>query len=164
MVSKKLLLVGVIVAVVVIVAVFVGSLLLGAFGPPVDVFSRPTPPTSESPESLLPQFVVGNALFEVVTDQGSGWVDAIGTYDGGIEIEITLWSSSGNAASYLDGVAEFWRDSSGSTVSQQIGEVHWFTHNEGGLSIFGWRKGVWTFEIYAPDETMRNQVVEGLTF
>ncbi|MFQ5919182.1 MAG: hypothetical protein ACE5I4_03940 [Thermoplasmata archaeon] len=162
---KLVILVVAIVAIVAIVAVFLVPLLLGGFGPPVDVYARPTPSTSASPESLLPgQVAGGNQLLSVVTDQGSGWVDAIGTYEGNIEIEITLWTFSGDATAYLSGTAEFWRDRSGSTTSAQAGEVHWFTHNESGLSIFGWRKDVWTFEVYAPNATMRNQVVEELPF
>ena len=169
MVSRKLLLgVGIVAVVVVLLAIFIVPLLLGVFNPPVDVYARPTPSQSSSPESLLPaQVAGGNVLLEVQTDQGLGYVDAIGVYDGGITIEITLWGFRGDAAAYLDATIRFWDDRSGSMVSVSTdleGGQHWFTHTESGLSIFGWRKGVWTFEVSAPDEALRNQVVEGLTF
>ncbi|MCJ2531919.1 MAG: hypothetical protein LN413_06430, partial [Candidatus Thermoplasmatota archaeon] len=151
---------GVIVAVVVIVAIFVGSLLLGAFNPPVDVYARPTPSTTESPSDLFPNQVAGYDLLSSNSDAST----AIGDYGGGIQIQIARFASSGAASSELDAGISFWEDRSGSMTSVNAGEQHWFTFTGDGTSVFAWRKGVWVFVVFAPDAALRNQVAGELAF
>jgi hypothetical protein len=87
-----------------------------------------------------------------------------GDFEGDVSITIYRFSSSEAASSTLDEAASFAEDRSGSTVSQQNGEVHWLTHTESEMSVFMWRKDVWLFIVYAPTETLRNQAVEDLSY
>ncbi len=160
MVSKKLLLVGVIVAAVVIVAIFAVPLFLGAFNPPVDVYARPTPSITESPSDLLPNQVAGFDLLSSNSDAST----AIGDYGGGIQIQIAKYASSGAAATELDAGILIWGDQAGSMTSVKAGEQHWFTFTGGGQSVFAWRKDVWVFIVFADDEALRNQVAGELPF
>lgn len=157
---KKLFLLGVIVAIVAIVAIFVVPLLLGGISPPVDVYARPTPSTTESPSDLLPNQVAG---FDLLSSNSDASI-AIGDYGGGIQIQIARFASSGAASSELDAGISFWEARSGSMTSVNVGEQHWFTATGGGTTVFGWQKGVWIFLVFAPNEALRNQVAEELPF
>jgi hypothetical protein len=166
--NKKIAGIGVVIAVVAVVAVALW-VFLGGLNPPVDVYARSTPPISESPFDLLPESVANSVCEQVQEETSADSIGVVGFYfgdffEGEIVIGIYRFSSSGAASSYLDEAASIWRDRSGSTMSQEIGEVHWCTHTESGWSIFGWRKGVWLFLVTAPTETLRNQVVEELSF
>jgi hypothetical protein len=170
MVSKKSL---VVVAVVVAVAAAGLWMLLGGVKPPVDVYARSTPAISESPIDLLPDSVAGCDCYYDVDISTSDYIGVQGFYRGDFEGEIYITiqrcSSSDVASSTLDEVISQAMDLSGSTVSQQTGEVHWLTHTGSVIgddewSIFMWRKGAWIFSVWAPTETLRNQVVEDLSF
>ncbi len=161
---KLIILVVAVVAIVAIVAVFVVPLLLGGFNPPVDVYARPTPSISQSPLDLLPNQVAGFDLFDFTTEEFTDAVDAIGFYDGDIVIEITRFFSTGSASGYMDNSVSFYQARSGSTTSVETGDQDWYVHAESGQSIFGWRKSVWVFEVTAPSEGLRNQVLEELPF
>ncbi|MFQ5934321.1 MAG: hypothetical protein ACE5KI_06735 [Dehalococcoidia bacterium] len=160
---KLIILIVVVVAVVAIVAIF-AVLFLGAFSPPVDVYARPTPSISENPVDLLPGQVAGNALLNVGENTFANGIGALGSYEGGIEIQIERFSSSGAAASDLNAIIAFLESQSGSMTSVNLGEQHWFTFNADGASIFGWRKGAWVFVVFAPNEALRNQVAQELPF
>ncbi|MEE9181092.1 MAG: hypothetical protein V3U33_00790 [candidate division NC10 bacterium] len=141
-------------------AVFVVQLLLGTFSPPVDVYARPTPSITESPSDLLPSQVAG---FDLLSSNSDASI-AIGDYGGGIQIQIAKYASSGAATTELDAGILIWGSRSGSMTSVNAGEQHWFTHTESGQSVFAWRKDVWVFIVFAPDEALRNQVAGELAF
>ena len=162
---KLIILVVGVVAIVAILAVFVVPLLLGAFGPPVDVYARPTPSISEEPLDLLPNQVAGfdfiTAELSTFSDGGKG---AFGSYGGGIQIGISRYTSEGFAAAQMDLATIAFEDGADSFASADAGEQHWFAATGSGTSIFAWRKGVWLFLVIAPDAALRNQVVEELPF
>ncbi len=150
-------------AVVAIVAVLVAPLLLGPVGPPFGVYARPTPSISEEPLDLLPNQIAG---FDLITAEASTWSEgegANGIYEGGITIGIGRWSSSGAAASEIDTVILTSEDLD-SFAFANAGEQHWYSFTLSEASHFAWRKGVWAFQVVAPDEALRNQVVQELPF
>ncbi|MEE9163609.1 MAG: hypothetical protein V3U17_02285 [Thermoplasmata archaeon] len=162
--NRKLIILVVMVVAVVIVAIFAAPLFLGAVNPPVDVYARPTPPTSESPLDLLPSQVLGFDLTLIEDGSSDDKLSAMGFYGGGFRIIISRFSSEGAASSEVDASISFAEDTPGSMTSVHAGEQHWLTFTGGGTSIFLWRKGVWLFLVSAPDEALRNQVVEELPF
>ena len=162
---KLIILVVGVVAVVAIVAVFVVPLLLGPLGPPFNVYARPTPLISEEPLDLLPNQVAGfNLLSSELGNPPGALKGALGIYDEGITVAIGRWSSAGAAASGLELLMTSSLDSADVFASANAGEQHWFTATRPGESVFAWRKGVWVFAVIAPDEALRNQVVEDLPF
>ena len=162
---KLIILVVAVVAIVAIVAVFAVPLLLGAFGPPVDVYARPTPSVSEEPEDLLPNQVAGfdfiAAELSTFSDGGKG---ALGGYGGGIAIGISRYNSVSFATAQMDLLQISFEDGASSFASADVGEQHWFTATEGGQSTFAWRKGLWIFAVFAPDAALVNQVAGELPF
>ncbi len=161
---KLIILVVGVVAVVAVVAVLVVPLLLGDFGPPVDVYARPTPSISEEPEDLLPLEVAGFNLIIGDISLLSWGKRADGHYEGGILIEILRFSTSAGAAARMDEGISAMENSTLSFASGNESEEHWFATTGSGLSAFTWRKGVWIFLVRAPNEALRNQVVEELPF
>jgi hypothetical protein len=163
MVSKKLL-----IGVIVIIGVIAAGLwmLLGGIKPPVDVYARPTPAISVDPmsEDLFPLLVKGYSLLDIKGTKYADRISVTGDYEGGIQIIISKCTSSGAASSYLNQGLSYWEDRSGSCKSVDASEQHWFTFTGGGTSVFAWRKGVWVFVVFAPTETLRNQIVEEMSF
>lgn len=163
MVSKKLL-IGIPI-VMIVFAAGVWMLIRGA-KPPVDVYARPTPSISVNPmsEDLVPLLVEGYGLLDIKGTEFTNRISATYDYEGEIQIIISKCTSSGAASSYLDYGISYWEDYDGSHMSVDAGEQHWFTFTGSWTSVFAWRKGVWVFIVFAPTETLRNQVVEGLSF
>lgn len=168
--NRKLLgaLAGVSVVVVVVVAFIVQTPLLGTFAP-FNVYGRPTPSISEQPADLLPDQAAGFDLITVELSNESNLERARGLYQGGIEVIIVRFSSSVAAADALGGLVallvEARPENDTSPFTSVAGHVqHWFTLTTTETSWFAWRKGVWVFLIMAPDEAVRNQVVQELPF
>ncbi len=163
--KKLLLVVGIVAVIVVIVAIFLVPLLLGGFNPPVDVYARPTPLSSEEPLDLLPNQVAGfdfiTAELSTFSDGGKG---ALGAYGGGIAIGISRYNSASFAAAQMDLLQISFEDGASSFASADTGEQHWLTATEGGESAFVWRKGIWIFGVFAPDAALVNQVAGELPF
>ncbi len=160
---KLVILVVGVVAVVAIVAVLLVPLLFG-FGP-FNVYARPTPSISEEPLDLLPNRVAGFDLISTDLSNPPGALKgALGIYDGGITVAAARWSSPGAAAAQLEIFKMTFEDGADSFASASVGEQHWFTATSPEGSVFLWRKGVWLFLVQAPDEALRNQVVEELPF
>ena len=161
MVSRKLL-IAISIAVVVVAVVAVGLWMLLGLEPPVDVYARATPSSTAEPESLLPSSVAGMARIDMETNDYTDAVDAVGIYEGDIRIEITRFDLVGDATGYVD---DLYEDLSGGSMAHvSTGDQHWFTHSVSAQSVFVWRKGIWVFEVSAPTETLRNNVVEELNF
>jgi len=148
-----------IVIVVVISASFV--MLVGSMHPPADVYARATPAADALPEALLPDTICGNQCLQAENSSDAGYVDAISHYEGGIRIVVTRFDSTSAAQQLIYNGENYFSAMSGKHVSVNSGDKQWFTHNGGGEdSVFVWRKGVWVFEIYAPNADMVKQVAE----
>jgi hypothetical protein len=148
--------------IVVIVAAAGFWFLLGSTNPPVDVYEKSTPSSSAEPESLLPTSVAGKTRTNLETNMYPGAVDAIGTYEGDVRIEITKANYASDASDYVDYVYEGLSCGKGSYVSAS--DEHWYTCRQSDKCTFVWRKGIWIFEVSAPTETLRDEVVEGLNY
>jgi hypothetical protein len=161
MVSKKLLIGALVIIGVVAAGIWV---FLGGIEPPVDVYARPTPSMSVNPDTLLPMTIEGCGCLDIKGAKYTDRISATADYERGIQIIISRCTSSSAASAYLDSGLAYWEDQSGSLASVDSGEQHWFTFTGSGTSVFAWRKGVWVFVVFAPTETLRNQVVESLSF
>jgi hypothetical protein len=159
MVSKKVLIAIPIVVVVVAAGLW---MFMGAVKPPVDVYAKGTPSSTVDPESLLPTSVAGITCTDVETNEYTGGVDAIGIYEGGVRIEITKAYYASDASDYVDYLYEGLSGGKSSYVTSS--DEHWYTCRQSGEYTFVWRKGVWIFEVSAPTETLRDEVVEGLNY
>jgi hypothetical protein len=158
----------ILIAIVIVVAA-VGVTWLGSSQPPIDVYSRPTPPISTDPASLLPVSVAGMTRIDMEANEEENYVDAWCDYEGGIHVEATRFESVGEAIWYIDNLYEIQVD----YASQQqwwkylrinLGGKHWWVIDANIGSYFSWRKGVWVFEVYAPTKEIRDDVVQGLNF
>ena len=156
-------LVVVIVVAAVVVVAFRG-LFSAALSPPVAVYNRPTPSSTDTPESTIPLTAAGRTRIDLVTNAYSNAVDAIGTYDGDIFIEVTRFVSSGEASSYVNEYLSVVEGRSGSRTSVSGADQHWFAFTGSGESIFTWRKGIWVFVVIAPSESLRNQVASEFSY
>jgi len=163
---------GLIALVIVVVVIVVGAvvfvalsgLLSTALSPPVAVYARPTPSSTDTPESTVPLTAAGRTRLNLVTNTYSNAVDAIGTYDGDIFIEVTRFVSSGEASSYVNEYLSAVEALSGSRTSVSGADQHWFVFTGSVESIFTWRKGIWVFTVIAPSESLRNQVASELPY
>jgi hypothetical protein len=152
---------AIIAIVIAVVVAVVAVVLVGSMKPPVDVYARPTPAADVLPEDFLPNATTGHAMTSFNSNIEDSFAYAMADYEGGIHIEITRFNSAGDAQSYVSDGDDTYSTLSGSHLSASSGEKQWFTHNGGGeSSVFVWRKGVWVFEIYAPDADMVKQVAE----
>jgi len=161
-IALVVLVVVIVVAAVVVVAL--RGLLSTALSPPVAVYSRPTPSSTDTPESIIPGTAAGRTRIDLQTNTFSNAVDALGTYDGDIFIEVTRFVSSGDASSYLNSILSDFEGQSGSRTSVSAADQHWFAFSGSGESIFTWRKGIWVFVVIAPSESLRNQVASELPY
>jgi len=152
------------IVIVVVVAIAVVT-LMGSMKPPADVYARATPAADVLPESILPATIAGGAMVSTNSYVGDDYVEATATYEGGIRIVITRFDLASDAELYVGEGADAYATASGNLASFSSGGKQWFTHSGGGLdSIFAWRKGVWVFEIYAPNADMVKQVAEGFPY
>lgn len=165
--NRKIVVIGVVIVVVAVVSValwiFLGG--LGGVGPPVDVYARPIPSLTTDPASLLPLSVAGMTRTNVTTDEYAGTLEAGGIYEEDVLIGITRFKTAGDAITYVENGYE---SLSGDTTARvysdyDLGE-HWFTQTVSDESLFVWRRGLWVFEVYAPTEAIRNEVVQELDF
>ena len=158
--AGRIALVIVVVVIVVGAVVFVAlsGLLSTALSPPVAVYNRPTPSSTDTSESMIPQTAAGGTRIDLATNTYSNAVDVIGTYDGDISIEVTRFTSSADASSYVNSFLSNIEGRSGSRTSVSTADQHWFAFTGSGESIFTWRKGIWVFTVFAPSESVRNQV------
>jgi len=161
-IALVVLVVVIVVAAVAVVAL--RGLLSTALSPPVAVYSRPTPSSTDTPESIIPGTAAGRTRIDLQTNTFSNAVDALGTYDGDIFIEVTRFVSSGDASSYLNSILSDFEGQSGSRTSVSAADQHWFAFTGSGESIFTWRKGIWVFVVIAPSESLRNQVANELQY
>ena len=150
------LVVVIVVAAVVVVAL--PGLLSTALSPPVAVYNRPTPSSTDTPQSTIPLTAAGRTRIDLVTNTFSNAVDALGTYDEGIFIEVTRFTSSEGASAYLNSILSDFEGRSGSRTSVSAADRHWFAFTGSAESIFTWRKGIWVFVVFAESESLRNQV------
>jgi hypothetical protein len=158
--ESKNVLIGI--SIVVIVAVAGFWFIFGGTKPPVDVYVKSTPSSTADPESLLPTSVVGNSRTDLETNTYAYCVDAIGTYERNVRIEITRFNYVSDASDYVDLLYE---ELSGSKKHKiNTGKVHWCTVKGSERCFFIWRKGIWIFEVSAPTESLRNEVIEGLNY
>lgn len=152
------------IVIVVVVAIAVVT-LMGSMKPPADVYARATPAADVLPESILPATVAGGAMESTDSYVGDDYVEATATYEGGIRIEITRFDLASDAQLYVSQGADAYSTISGNHASLSSGDKQWFTHSGGGRdSAFVWRKGVWVFEIYAPNADLVKQVAEGFPY
>lgn len=152
------------IVIVVVVAIAVVT-LMGSMKPPADVYARATPAADVLPEDILPTTTAGHAMTSFDSDVYDTFAYAMADYEGGIHIEITRFNSAGDAQLYVSDGADAYATISGNLASFSSGGKQWFTHSGGGEdSVFVWRKGVWVFEIYAPNADMVKQVAEGFPY
>jgi hypothetical protein len=159
MVSKKVLIV---IPIVVIIFAAGFWMILSGVKPPVDVYAKTTPSSNTEPESLLPTSVAGFDCTNIETILYSVAVEAVGTYEGNVRIEITRANYASHASDYVDYLYEAIMDGKRSKVSAS--NEHWFTCEQSNVCTFVWRKGIWVFCVSAPNETIRNEVIEELSF
>ncbi|MFQ6013437.1 MAG: hypothetical protein ACE5LS_07315 [Thermoplasmata archaeon] len=130
---------------------------------PVDVYGRPAPPLTAAPDSLIPSQIIGNELQNKTPNDYEHADGSVGFYEGGIRIEITKWDNASKAASFLSGGIGLFERLGSRITAVQLRQEHWFTFTGSDFSLFAWRRGVWVFDVRAPDEILRDQVVEELT-
>lgn len=156
----------ILIAIAIVIAA-VGVTWLQSSQPPVGVYSRPTPALTTDPASLLPVSVAGMTRINVEANEYEYYVDAVGTYQGDIQIEITRFISVEDAWGYInylyDGLmgTGVWLEGEGVMTT---GDKCWFIRTVSDQSVIVWRKDVWVFEVYAPTSTLRDDAVQGLNF
>ena len=161
--KRRIAIIGIVVILAVVVVIVLAVVLIGSVKPPVDVYSRPTPPSTTAPEALLLSSLAGHARTNLQTSAVAGYADAIGTYDGNVQVEITRFDLTNAASAYLTLLSDQSRGS-GSSTSVNAGGQHWFTFTGSGTSYFAWRKEGWVFEVTAPTDAVRNQVAGALGY
>ena len=152
------------------------QLYISGFHPPADVYSLPTPSSTTDPVSLLPLSIAGMTLTDLETNEYADAVDAVGTYQSHISIKITRFKSVGIAYRVMKGKAHksgFYLYDDGD-YGFHVGTSRdlwirsftrdWFIKTVSDQSIFVWHKCVWVFEVCAPTESLRDDVVQGLNF
>ena len=172
--GKWVVVVVVLVVIVVLLAAIFATLKpppLSPPVPPVDVFGETAPSESESPLALLPVSAAGKPRVALQSSINETSEQAIATYrtgldyQGDIEIKVTKWVNATLPLPYLTSVADRLQVQGGprSRVVFSAGAPYWFTFTPSGDTIvpwgkFAWQRGIWTFEVTALGESVRNQV------
>lgn len=162
--TTKLVIIVLAILIAAIVILFAFFPLASPATPPVDVYSKPSPPEGTQMLSIFPSTVLDNPCTNVKCQNGTGINITTCEYSDGIAIEVRNFSSEWYASSSLDSSRYFWESNSYDVTHYESEGERWFCLSGTDLSIFCWQKGTWVFEVFATDDATRNAVAELLPY
>ena len=153
---------GILIIAVIIVFILLILMLMRAWGPPVDVYSKPTP----SSERGTLFHTAHHALRKLVPDDGErdgiDYTSSKASYQAGIVVEVSKFTSSNSARSCVSSNMTYYSSLAGTYASGSAGDRYWFTFSGSALSVFVWQKDIWVFEVSAWDDSTRDMAADEL--
>ena len=134
--------------------------------PPVDVYSKPSPPEDAVSSDIVPLSIL---TYEAMTvdHEGGSWTvydRTTAVYENGAIISVTKWLNSSYVSQYLETERESYSESDGALVCERCGDDQWLTYSSPGDCAFMWQKGCWLFVAWAEDDDARNTAASELPY
>jgi len=154
--------IAVVAAVLIVLVYFIA--LTPSTEPPVDVYSKPSPPEDAVPSDIVPLSLL---TYEAMTvdHEGGSWTvydRTTAVYENGAIISVTKWVDSSYVSQYLETERESYSELDGSLVCERCGDNQWLAYSSPGDCAFMWQKGCWLFVVWAEDDETRNTAASEL--
>lgn len=153
---------------VVVAVVLVASVVILAIEPvpepPVDVYSKPTPPEGTELLSIFPTSILGCLRTDVKCQNSSNLNITTCHYGEEIVVEVANFSWAASASSTLSTGHEFYKSIGYNVTYSESEDEHWYTFTATGVSGFSWQKDIWVFWVQGPDGEARDAAASALPY
>ena len=134
--------------------------------PPVDVYSKPSPPDDAVPSDIVPSSlgIYGQMSYSEGGGEWTVFESASAVYENGALIVVYRYSEAWYVDESIEMARQDYSELPGSLVCETSGADHWLTYSAPGDSAFMWQKDCWLFIAWAEDDETRNAAASSLAY